>query len=497
MGHTSAVALLLAAAVACDGGAPPPPAMPTMLFMSPVDVVRPWGLIQPRAQPVVRCANLSSPPVDTPLAAFNVLRGNEPTGEIEAYGLHNGKAGGLVRYTTTDFKTWSQAVVLDLLAAAGKHCCEGKSIARDDATYTYVFLAWQAGYGGHSFVSRNGLNWTKTAAQIKAHDDANIIFTNGRFVDMQILKQKYEKRYCDNAGCDARRVISAITSLNGLSWSAVNNSNVRVPDELDPPELEFYRIRPFLLSGSTRLMAHVLHYAPSPEVLKLVSHNRYGMNPTICHKGNATQCHGPHIYDEWWVLPRNADAADVQQWHRPFRNTRAGPRDVPLMAPPVLSPAFPGQHIFLDNHSVYTVPQFRIGGLYAPANAEFSTQSFPGSAVAGLWINVNAKWVMTGKDMTHGFGCDEGCAAYVMAELSAAGNPTDPLPGFERENCVMMDVDGARLPLRWHAPNTSVALQLPPSVDSVVLRLFFRDATIHAVGSGSTAAHIDAFRVES
>ena len=95
-----------------------------------------------------------------------------------------------MRWETTDFQHWDSQLVLNLLAVGGKHCCEAKSIARDERTGRYVFLAWQAGHGGHSFVSMDGIHWNITSAQIKAHDDANIIFTNGRFVDMQILKQK-------------------------------------------------------------------------------------------------------------------------------------------------------------------------------------------------------------------------------------------------------------------------------------------------------------------
>ena len=38
------------------------------------------------------------------------------------------------------------------------------------------------------------------------------------------------------------------------------SGDFRAPD--DPPELEFYRVRPFYLHG--RLMAHALLYAPSP-----------------------------------------------------------------------------------------------------------------------------------------------------------------------------------------------------------------------------------------
>ena len=236
------------------------------------------------------------------------------------------------------------------LAAVGKHCCEAKSIARDSHG-RYVFLAWQAGHGGHSFVSDDGIHWRITPAQIKAHDDANIIYAGGRFVDLQILKQRLAKpkRYCDNTGCGERRVITSLTSVDGVNFSAVNKTNVRVPDAEDPPELEFYRIRPFAVSGSDRFMAHVLHYAPSPAILKAITNGTYGLTPSMCYKKNHSDCHGPHLCtpslyvtvlslrivakrccadDEWWSLPRGADAADVSLWQRPYRAcpTPAAPR---------------------------------------------------------------------------------------------------------------------------------------------------------------------------
>ena len=68
-----------------------------------------------------------------------------------------------------------------------------------------------------------------------------------------------------------------------------------VPGKEDPPELEFYRIRPFAVSGSDRFMAHVLHYAPSPAILKAITNGTYGLTPSMCYKKNRSDCHGPHL----------------------------------------------------------------------------------------------------------------------------------------------------------------------------------------------------------
>ena len=46
-------------------------------------------------------------------------------------------------------------------------------------------------------------------------DDLNIIYNDKQFVDMQIVWQTWHMKYCDNGGCNRRRVISAKTSNNG------------------------------------------------------------------------------------------------------------------------------------------------------------------------------------------------------------------------------------------------------------------------------------------
>ena len=86
-----------------------------------------------------------------------------------------------------------------------------------------------------------------------------------------------------------------------------------------------------------------------------------------------------------------------------------------------------------DNHNTN---RYRIAGVYAPANGEFSTRLFsmPNDGVDSLYINVDAHWhgyIVTG-------GCDEGCAAYVMVELQDENN--DVIPGFERNKCTLMNV---------------------------------------------------------
>jgi hypothetical protein len=79
----------------------------------------------------------------------------------------------------------------------------------------------------------------------------------------------------------------APTFLNGggpcfSNTSFTADDPVVLPDARDPPELQFYRARPFRYGS--RWVAAVLDYAPSP----------------LCRK-NVSGCHGPHMGTSWWI----------------------------------------------------------------------------------------------------------------------------------------------------------------------------------------------------
>lgn len=84
---------------------------------------------------------------------------------------------------------------------------------------------------------------------------------------------------------------------------------------------------------------------------------------------------------------------------------------------------------------------------------------------SGFWVNVDASWkggIVTG-------GCDEGCAAYVMAELQDEAGSV--YPGHERSKCISMNTTQIRMPLRWAGSPVGP------------VRFYFRDATIYALGA--------------
>merc|ERR1712066_104964 len=107
----------------------------------------------------------------------------------------------------------------------------------------------------------------------------------------------------------------------------------------------------------------------------------------MCHKGHKGYGykHGPHIMEEWWVSAFTQNGAeDLAGWQRPFKRFRAAPHDVWLMSQPVV---YNNRHIWVADTGVYALPLYRISGIYAPANGEMSTRSFPlpPEGIAGLW----------------------------------------------------------------------------------------------------------------
>jgi len=219
----------------------------------------------------------------------------------------------------------------------------------------------------------------------------------------------------------------------------------RVPDAYDPPELEFYRFRPFLAGG--RLFAQVLLYAPSPDYVT-------GLLPRMCRKDCPTCCHASHMYSELFVLGDGADPLDLPAWLRPWRftslRTAAGPwtpTDVLLDAEPL---EIGESLVWLSAAAVYTRPTHRLGGLTSPANAAFSTFAFGWPASGQLWLDANASWwnQSTPGAIQPAAHCDQGCQAYVLAELRDAESGA-VIPGYEKHKCILRNVDGTRLRLRW------------------------------------------------
>lgn len=190
------------------------------------------------------------------------------------------------------------------------------------------------------------------------------------------------------------------------------------------------------------------------------------------------QAHGPGIGLERWIGPSNGDIAALpmsEAWRRPFRSQPA--RDSRWFGE--------GGMIFRDHHVWYNkqsrellgLPAYRLAGYRSVANSEFSTHVFK-VPPKPLWVNADVHWDGTTDGPSFG-GCFEGCAAYLM--VAVLNGTTDAvLPGYEERRCVMMNVDSTRLMLAW---NGSKPLHEQHVGESIRLRLFYRDATVFAVGA--------------
>ena len=133
-------------------------------------------------------------------------------------------------------------------------------------------------------------------------------------------------------------------------------------------------------------------------------------------------------------------------------------------------------------------------------------------AATGLWVNANVNWrsVPTegSTEPPRGRGCDEGCNAYVAAELwvvdddddddgGGGGNDKDErassssssssaavVPGYAKENSdVLLNVDGLELPLTWGGGARGLAEDLALLAGKTLqVRFYSREADVYAFG---------------
>ena len=323
--------------------------------------VEPWGLMQAhynRAQPVNATAlgGITAPLQAVGLNAAVLVR---DAGEyVEVFSQGKGGTGvgeGIWRMQSSDgMRTWSKAeLVIDGTACAG--CgpkgpkawfvnAQNMGYRADTGEYLSLIYGGKAkdfpgspftSHGALGFVlrSKTGLpgSWTcdnsafgnATCDLFKPttidHDDGSMTFDHvhsQRWVNAQVVLQDTKARVlpsgyvlADNS--PGRRVIGWRTSADGRNWSCAPSimdprcdprftpdSPVTLPDPTtDPPELQWYRARPFRYGD--RWAAAVYNYAPSP----------------LCNHA-VMACHGPHMGTSWWV--NRGALADHAAWTRPY-----------------------------------------------------------------------------------------------------------------------------------------------------------------------------------
>jgi len=335
----------------------------------------------------------------------------------------------------------------------------------------YLMLKLRAdmsGFGYRAFFSPDGRNWKEHPKNPLFYDgDSMSLFWSlkiNRFVCVSKTLQPVMKHIPDHGGRNPnlhndnlrdRRVQMIRSSRDGRQWEppdsmldvwnrsgnkkSVPTELMTIPDDKDPPDMEFYRGIGFWYHDRSYMI--VLNYAASP------------LKPDK---------HGPQLDTEWW-FGRNG-----LRWKRSYRDVNA------------LGDAFPGvpnithNPMIIDGMILFHFPsqlvgmkQDRISYVGARANAEFSTISFQ-MPKSDLYLNA----AIPSPDRAFA-----GEQAYIMAAVLDENGKV--VPGFEPDKCVLRNADKIDLPLCW---NNKSAGEL--AGHKISLRFYLRSANIYAVTSG-------------
>ncbi|MCF7816797.1 MAG: hypothetical protein K9M54_02845 [Kiritimatiellales bacterium] len=313
------------------------------------------------------------------------------------------------------------------------------------------------GFGYTAYFSPDGRNWTEYSKNPLYYDgDAISLFWSPvakRFVCVAKSFQMPVAKHLPDHGGISRRVLSIRSSRDGRTWEPSDSlcdvwnrggqqktlpaELLTLPDDQDPPDLEFYSGNGFWYHDRSYLM--VLNYAASPL---------------------APRKHGPQLDTEWWV------SRDGLAWDRPYRDVNAL-GDASAYNRITHNPMIiDGQILFRFARHLVGMKQDRISYVGARANAEFSTTSFQ-MPQADLYLNA----AVPSPDRT--FATQQ---AYVM--VAVLDDQGEVVPGFEAEKCLVQNNDKIDLPLRWQEKS---ARELAGR--NISLRIFLRSANIYAVTS--------------
>lgn len=475
LGRAAAAAILLVSRVP---GAPAPAQADAggvrLLFSGTNDVRDTWGLLHFAATPMQKIAECPSPGF---LPAFC----RPSTGGVwEVYG-QGFTRGPEAREPFLESNVWTivHAVTRDGITFENR---ETVFTGQPGAWSDHFGLAWnpdakeflaikllidKGGFAYRAFFSPDGRTWTEHPGNPLFYEaDSFGLFWSPvahRFVLTCKSLQPHRKHIKDHGGTHPqnndndlrdRRVLVVRSSADGRTWEPSDslvdvwnrNGNYQpvpakymsVPDDQDPPDMEFYRGIGFWHHDRAYMV--VLNYAAS----RL-----------------APGKHAPQLDTEWWT------SRDGLAWSRPFRGINALGDTFPgvycITANPVIAG---GRMLFHFGGRVLGVGEDRIGCVASRANAEFSTVPFRMPA-ADLVLNAAVP------SPERAFARQQ---AYVMAGV-LDGNGA-PVPGFEPEKCVVQKADAIDLPLRWEGRS---ARELAGR--TIALRFFLRSASVHAVTS--------------
>ena len=257
-------------------------------FPSVGDVEQPRGLIRAvpseATLPPLPLAPAAGRAWDGYIAAFVLQR---PSGKPFVELFVRIKAGlphttVIARVESDDLRTYTTPVVVANLTIPARLCATEAAVCKVDVTTMarsptgrYLLPAsMPAEY--HALFSEDGLRFTPPRRVFTDHDSAQALWSDGRWLVLQITEEPYAKPYPDNdcfpheqklndswttAGNCSRRVLAVRTSTDGAAWEPAADWLGKQPgarllgpstEAGDPDDLEFYMISAFPLGDALR-----------------------------------------------------------------------------------------------------------------------------------------------------------------------------------------------------------------------------------------------------
>ena len=434
-----------------------------LLFMDKKDIHNTWGDVRFGATPLRKVADCESPGFHVALCLPLA------DGSYDVFGYQTGKMTPwkLLRSKTRDGIHFEDTrIVIERTDSKWQHVASVNYAPELHRFLCMKNVGIEEGFSMYVFTSENGDDWEEYAGNpvFMEGDRWGTVWSSAvqKFLCFQKGLQRIEPKRYQELMHDARRVVTLRASSDGFHWepdaaSAYQKGSVRIeghlarvggplvpvefqiiPDELDPPDLEFYAGTPFEYAGRYYLL--MLNYAGSFIPAGMPPINKNG--------------HGPALDSEWWI------SRDGVHWDRPFRRTHAGEVFI-LHNPMVLN----GQMLFRSDDSVWGMPEDRITYVTARSNGIFETILFP---LPGTPLKLNAK--VAGEQY---YNWDN--QGYIMAEL--IDDCDRVIPGYERENCIFQaPLDSLSQELAWKGKTgTELAGQ------KVRIRFIMRASNVYAV----------------
>jgi hypothetical protein len=454
----------------------------TLLFSGQQDLADTWGKLHFAVTPVRLIREVEEPPF-TPVGCFPLADGSWEVFGQQYENLAPGEPWynatsrwKLMRAVTTDGVKYTniETVIEDTTGTWTKHLVMAYN--PDAGEYLLLKLLNDSnGFAYHAYFSSNGRQWKAHPGNPLFYDgDAMTVFWSPLLKEYVLVNkclQPWKKHFLDHGGTTKslnddsyrdRRVLMMRFSPDGRNWKPSEDLPdiyglhgkkathpeewLTVPDEKDPPDIEFYSGNGFWYKDRAYMM--VLNYAASP------------LYPNI---------HGPQLDNEWW------SSNDGHNWERPARGINAWEvkslenewrSDVSRfdMPPMVIG----GNLLWRAGKKLMGLQEDRISGVSARANGEFSTKPFK-MPEADLFLNASVP--ATERAFAQ-------IQAYVMvAVLDEQGQV---IPGFEAEKCVIQKQDQSNILLKWGEVTARYL-----AGKTIRLRFSFRSANIYAVNAKS------------